>query len=242
MTIIRNILNYAMRQDAPFRKKDVLDFVGSNMPDVSQASVNAQFQKLVSDKRLTRISRGVYEYPEGALGEYFYDINDGLRSWGMTIQHQFPYVDFCVWQPSALAQFMQHVPSSEMILVDVEKEAMESVFWFVQGIDSNVPVLLSPSKQDCERYITHRKQIIVRQLLREAPVDISDICPVPTLEKMLVDAVKDNELQFLQGTELYTIYWNAFSAYKVNRSRLLRYAARRNRKELVEQILQSIGL
>ena len=73
--------------------------------------------------------------------------------------------------------------------------------------------------------------IIVRPLVKEAPIDIIDGCPVPTLEKMLVDAISDKELQHLQGNELYTIYSNAFSDYEIKMPRLLRYAARRNRKQ-----------
>ena len=69
-------------------------------------------------------------------------------------------------------------------------------------------------------------------LVREAPVTEFDGCHLPTIEKMLVDAVSDNELSFMQGNEIHTIYANAH--------RLLRYASRRNRKDKVERILKNI--
>jgi hypothetical protein len=64
--------------------------------------------------------------------------------------------------------------------------------------------------------------------------------PVPTLEKILVDATGDRELNFAQGAELYTIFENAFSMNNVNLSRLLRYASRRHRKDSIHKIINTI--
>ena len=119
---------------------------------------------------------------------------------------------------------------------------MESVFMSLQNMESAIPVFLNPNQEDADRYITNRDMIIVRPLVKEAPIDIIDGCPVPTLEKMLVDAISDKELQHLQGNELYTIYSNAFSDYEIKMPRLLRYAARRNRKQKVEQIINTINI
>ena len=60
------------------------------------------------------------------------------------------------------------------------------------------------------------------------------------MEKILVDAAGDKELVFAQGAELYTIYEEAFSSHNVNRSRLLRYAARRHRKDQIVNYLLKI--
>ena len=137
---------------------------------------------------------------------------------------------------------MQHVPSIAMTLIDIEREVMESVFMSLQGMGHNIPILLNPSKEEAGRYITNKDIIIVRPLVKEAPIDIIDNCPVPTLEKMLVDAVSDKELQYLQGNELYTIYSNAFADYDVKKARILRYAERRNRKKKVEKIFNTINV
>ena len=135
---------------------------------------------------------------------------------------------------------MCHVPASRIILVDVERVAMESVFQSLQGLGLDMPILLNPTRQECMRYITNDITIIVRLLVREAPVTEFDGCHLPTIEKMLVDAVSDNELSFMQGNEIHTIYANAFSSYFINIHRLLRYASRRNRKDKVERILKNI--
>ena len=139
-----------------------------------------------------------------------------------------------------LTPLMQHVPASRIMFVDVERVAMEPVFQSLQGLGMNLPILLNPTRQECARYITNDEIIIVRPLVREAPITEVDGCPVPMMEKMLVDAVSDKELVFMQGNELHTIYANAFSGYSINKNRLLRYASRRNRKDKVERILKNI--
>ena len=158
------------------------------------------------------------------------------------IKEKFPFIDYCIWQPSVFASMMLHVPAVRTTLVDVEREAMESVFMSLQNVESEIPIFLNPSQEDVDRYITNRDLIIVRPLVKEAPLDVINSCPVPTLEKMLVDAISDKELQHLQGNELYTIYSNAFSDYAIKKTRLLRYAARRNRKQKVEQIINTINI
>lgn len=105
-----------------------------------------------------------------------------------------------------------------------------------------MPILLNPTAQECERYITTERILIVRVLVNEAPITKVTGTLVPTLEKILVDAAGDRELNFAQGSELYTIYENAFSMNCVNKGRLLRYAARRNRKEYVQRIIDSGNL
>ena len=129
-----------------------------------------------------------------------------------------------------------------MTFVDVERVAMESVFYFLQGLYPTAHILLNPTAQECERYITTEKLLIVRMLVNEAPTTVVAGTPVPTLEKILVDAAADKELNFAQGSELYTIFENALSMNIINTGRLLRYAARRNRKENIQKIINSIKL
>ena len=60
---------------------------------------------------------------------------------------------------------------------------------------------------------------------------------------MLVDLYCDVDLfQFYQGKEKGTIFKEAFSKYTINKSKLLRYASRRGKKEEIEkQTNQIIG-
>ena len=242
MTAVNQIIDIAKKQDGIFTRKDLLNVVRSGMKNISEGSLVVLLNRMIAENKIIRVSYGKYKLNEVLKHEFLYEPNEFMLSLNKHIKEKFPFIDYCIWQPSVFASMMLHVPAVRTTLVDVEREAMESVFMSLQNVESEIPIFLNPSQEDVDRYITNRDLIIVRPLVKEAPLDVINGCPVPTLEKMLVDAISDKELQHLQGNELYTIYSNAFSDYAIKKTRLLRYAARRNRKQKVEQIINTINI
>lgn len=242
MTAVNQIIDIAKKQDGIFTRKDLLNVVRSGMKNISEGSLVVLLNRMIAENKIIRVSYGKYKLNEDLKLEFLYEPNEFMLSLNKHIKEKFPFIDYCIWQPSVFASMMLHVPAVRTTLVDVEREAMESVFMSLQNVESEIPIFLNPSQEDVDRYITNRDLIIVRPLVKEAPLDVINGCPVPTLEKMLVDAISDKELQHLQGNELYTIYSNAFSDYAIKKTRLLRYAARRNRKQKVEQIINTINI
>ena len=242
MTAVNQIIDIAKKQDGIFTRKDLLNVVRSGMKNISEGSLVVLLNRMIAENKIIRVSYGKYKLNEDLKHEFLYEPNEFMLSLNKHIKEKFPFIDYCIWQPSVFASMMLHVPAVRTTLVDVEREAMESVFMSLQNVESEIPIFLNPSQEDVDRYITNRDLIIVRPLVKEAPLDVINGCPVPTLEKMLVDAISDKELQHLQGNELYTIYSNAFSEYAIKKTRLLRYAARRNRKQKVEQIINTIKI
>lgn len=242
MTAVNQIIDIAKKQDGIFTRKDLLNVVRSGMKNISEGSLVVLLNRMIAENKIIRVSYGKYKLNEDLKHEFLYEPNEFMLSLNKHIKEKFPFIDYCIWQPSVFASMMLHVPAVRTTLVDVEREAMESVFMSLQNVESEIPIFLNPSQEDVDRYITNRDLIIVRPLVKEAPLDVINGCTVPTLEKMLVDAISDKELQHLQGNELYTIYSNAFSDYAIKKTRLLRYAARRNRKQKVEQIINTINI
>ena len=242
MTAVNQIIDIAKKQDGIFTRKDLLNVVRSGMKNISEGSLVVLLNRMIAENKIIRVSYGKYKLNEDLKHEFLYEPNEFMLSLNKHIKEKFPFIDYCIWHPSVFASMMLHVPAVRTTLVDVEREAMESVFMSLQNVESEIPIFLNPSQEDVDRYITNRDLIIVRPLVKEAPLDVINGCPVPTLEKMLVDAISDKELQHLQGNELYTIYSNAFSDYAIKKTRLLRYAARRNRKQKVEQIINTINI
>jgi hypothetical protein len=240
MTTTDAIMNFAIKQIAPFRRRELLAALRKDGDSVSMASANVQLNRMVTSGKLIRTGYGLYSVPDKRKQEYFYQPDADLAETGQYIRQHFPFIEFCLWKPAAFVPFMRHVPDVGIILVDVERDGIEAVFLSLQQKYASIPILLNPSALECERYITKGKQFIIRPLVKEAPINIIDGCPVPKIEKMLVDAVNDKEIRFAQGAELYTIYQNAFDQYDINRRSLIRYASRRNRKEKVKQIIDTI--
>ena len=135
---------------------------------------------------------------------------------------------------------MLHVPNIGYTLIDVEKDGMDSVFNALQEIFPERKILFNPSKKECDLYLIGSNAIVVRQLISQSPLTIVEGCTVPRLEKILVDAIGDNELLFTQDSEIFNIYDYALERNNINLKKLLRYASRRNRKEKVQEIINTI--
>lgn len=82
--------------------------------------------------------------------------------------------------------------------------------------------------------------ILVKPLITEAPVFDSEGIMMPDLEKILVDHQADKEYASLGDDDIQKEYQRAFEIYPVNTSRLLRYAARKGKKEETENLVSRI--
>jgi hypothetical protein len=240
MTASEAILNYAAKQGGVFNRKDLLLDISHQQMGIKTSAVTLQINRMIASDVLRRIGHGKYELIQNGLPEYLYQPSEEEKSIFMRLKKQFPLLDMCIWSPSVLASFMLHVPDIGYTFVDVEKDGMETVFHALQDMELGRNILLNPSLTDCERYLTGSDAIVVRQLIGESPLTVVDGCIVPRIEKILVDVIGDNELFFASGSETYNIYEFAFERNRINKSKLLRYASRRNRKEKVVQIIQTI--
>lgn len=134
---------------------------------------------------------------------------------------------------------MIHQPVRFYILIEVEKEATQSVFFYLK--EEKYPVFVDPTEDIFEKYLSEEKEnLIVKSLVTEAPLqNIAGLNSV-TIEKMLVDIFCD-ELIFSaqQGSEMKTIFLEALSKYSVNENRMLRYADRKGKKDSFRNYLNS---
>ena len=238
MTTREQIINYASTFNAPFRRRDVVRGLVAN--GVSEASAHVMLSRLVKQEVLHKTGYGLYALPNNRKLPFVYKPSEEEKEVASQIRKQFPFVEYCVWNPSVLVSYMHHIPALHITFVDIERVAMESAFYALQSTKTLMHLLLNPTRQECGRYITNENILIVRPLVNEAPITEVERIQVPTLEKILVDVLGDKELVFAQGSELYTIYENAFRSHTVNKARLLRYASRRNRKDQILKILKTI--
>ena len=240
MNTSETILNYAVTQGGRFQRKDLLRDVASKHPAIKKRAVDLQLSRLIASGMLVRKKRGEYQLAKDCLPEFVLSLSETERSIYQKLKKQFPFLDMCIWSPKVLSSFMLHVPNVGYTFVDVEKDGMETIFHTLQNMNLGRNILLAPSAQECERYLTGTDAIVVRQLIGQSPLTEVDGCVVPRIEKILVDAVGDNELSFARGSEIYIIYEFALERNRVNRSKLMRYASRRNRRNQVEQIFKTI--
>lgn len=231
MTTTEAILNYAAMQTETFQRKDLLGDIVSKQTNITERAVELQISRLIASGILLRKGRDEYLLAENSLPEFVYKPSQTEKDIFLKLRKQFPFLDMCIWSPSVLSAFMLHVPNIGYTFVDVEKDGMESVFHALQNMNLGRNILLALSAKDCERYLTGTDAIVVRQLIRQSPLTEVDGSTVPRIEKILIDAIGDNELLFASGSEIYNIYEYARERNNVNMSKLMRYASRRNMQQ-----------
>ena len=234
MSIAKEILQCVMNHKT-FRLNELMRHFDDRGEKILSKTLSQQLGRFVKDGRLLRVKRGVYAFPETARRSFTFTVSDDLKQLNESLKTQFPFAKCCIWNSDVFLPFMHHIPYLNYIYVDVENDAIESVFDFLKNNQSN-RVFFRPDKETFTRYIAGSEAIIVRQLVSESPLQVIENLCVPTLEKILVDIVGDVEFEFLQGVEMKYFYQNAMEQREISRSKLFRYASRRGRRQEVEQL------
>ena len=127
-------------------------------------------------------------------------------------------------------------PPSNWIIVEAEREVLESVFYRLTDISK--AVFLEPDRKVVDLYVRqHREAIIVKPLLSGALTLPVGKFTTAAPEKILVDIVAEPNLFRAQQGELDRIYANAFREIPINQTKMLRYARRRRKDEVVFDLI-----
>ena len=190
---------------------------------------------MVQNGILERIGKGIFRI--GKNQTFLHEISYQQKTLYRKLHEKFPYSQFCVWNTNLLNEFSKHQSNTNFMLIEVEKDSIQAVFYNLKENRNNI--FLEPSNEVIENYLLQQKNpIIIKTLISEAPVQIVQNIPVPTIEKILVDLYCDSNLFFpYQGKELHTIFQEVFSKYTVNQSKILRYSSRRGRKKEIMEYL-----
>jgi hypothetical protein len=234
-----DLLKESFKDRETFEGSDIVEFFKSIDNNIKTSTVNWRIYNLVQTGILKRIGRGKLTLGNGKI--YIPEISIKIKSINKKLKKAFPYLNFCIWSTSSINEFMIHQPGRFYILVEVEKDATESVFYFLK--EEKLPVFIEPTTDIIEKYLFDSKEtLIVKPLVTEAPLQKIEGINTITLEKMLVDIFCDNVIfAAQQGSELRTIYQEALTKYSVNENRMLRYANRRRKKDSLQEYLNSFS-
>lgn len=220
-----------------FSNTDLLQFYKTIDSEISRSTLNWRIHSLVERKFIKRQGRGLFAL--GETTEFIPEIDSSLKKISTQLLKKFPYAKICLWNTKIINQWMLHQPSHFSTLVEAEKDAMESVFHYLQEHYNNV--FLQPGKELLERYtISRPNAIIVLSLVSEAPTKELNNINTITLEKIIVDMFCEPDIfAAQQGRDLAIIYDNILSKYTINKNKLLRYADRRKKKEALLNYLNT---
>lgn len=168
--------------------------------------------------------------------------NDELNNIEEQVRSQYPHLKICIWSTSWLNEFTIHQTFRSFTIVEVEREAEESVYYYLSNVFPHV--YLKPSKKEYSYYVnSYDNSIVVKPMTSESPLFCRDNICTPKIEKVLVDLLSEKVIfNAYQGQELINIFGNAFGAYVIDVKTMLRYAKRRNKSEKLIFILKEINM
>lgn len=222
-----------------FTTADITSYFRKKEPDLKKTTINWRVYTLVNDQIISRLSKGIFRITCKKI--YIPQLDKSLLQVAKKIEKQFPFIGFCVWDTSVINFFAQHLTNQTCYIVEVEKDAAESVFHFLQEKINNI--YYNPTQDIIDNYMFLHpgKPYVVKHLLTESPTIEENGIKVSSLEKILVDIYCDKTLfgQY-QGNEMKTLYKNCFENYSVNKTKLLRYASRRGKASEIESFISQI--
>lgn len=207
--------------------------------DITKITLSWYLRELVNAGTLHRLGRGLYTNKEISETEFIPHLRDKVIKVGKEIAKNFPLVNYSVFDGQVLSDFQQHHSTNNITYIEVERDAAEAIFHFFKQL--NHKVYLNPDKDFVYDNIDLAKPgIILKHLVSESPLTECRGLKTPRLEKILVDILCDDDMDYLHGVEWSYIFRNALSRYAVNRTTMLRYASRRNVREAIQAAIDTI--
>ena len=236
MTLAQHITAFAAGKEDGFLKSELSDsLVSSGVPS---SSVDKTLQRLVRSGMLEILERGKYRIRGGTKQHFIIRPTEESNALYWQLKAEFPLLDICVWDVSAIMPLMHHIPNVKMTLVYVEKDGFRDVADTLESMTEQL-VFRTPSRNELVHLAFGRDFIVIRPLISQSPLTETDNVRVPKIEKVLVDILCDEEFYYLPGSETFYVYETAMSDYTINTKTLLRYAHRRGVAEKIEQIIKT---
>lgn len=232
------ILSYAESRES-FRFADLLSYL-NGLFKISKVNLSWHLKELLKDNLLFKLGRGIYTLQNAPTNKYVPRLGNKIIRVEKALSSAFPFITISVFDGNVLADFQHHLSSNNLHYIEVEREAMEPVFHFLQK--RGFTAYLNPDKNFVYNYISMSEDaFVVKPLISESPlIDLQGI-KMQSLEKILVDILCDGDKDYLHGNEWNRIFDNAHSMYTINRTSMLRYASRRNAKQPIEKAIENLG-
>lgn len=191
---------------------------------------------LTQAKKLARVGNGEYMLPNNKQVFMYIPTRDAEKLCD-ELKEAFPFTDFCIYDGSIFNPLQHHVSVNHAIYVETNRDAVDAVFSRLK--DARKIVYKRPGADVMYDYVDLREPcVIVKTFVTEAPVNKVNGMRTPTLEKLLVDIQKDEDLDYLRGIESLYMFQTAVDQYVINTQKMLRYAKRRGAYEKIHSLIE----
>ncbi len=231
---ISNAVSTAFAKKRTLSKAELLQLLHEVHPDLSDNTLSWRISDLKSRGVLDSPGRGMYRL--GQTKTFQPTFGNLAKRIASLLIRELPLIKNCIWETRWISGWMELQPAYNWTIVETEKEVLESVFTSLTGISKKV--FLDPDAKVVDLYILPLNEaVIVKPLVSETPTFKIGKIISALPEKILVDIVAEPDLFRAQQGELDRIYANAFREVQINQTKMLRYADRRRKHDLVYSLI-----
>lgn len=203
----------------------------------SKETLRRSLNRLKNQGDIYLVSKNIYAKGKKQTYEPEYDIK--LKRLNNFIRNQYSEVDYIVWDTSWLKIFSHNYYMTSYKIVEVEKGFEETIFNYVK---SKYPsTFLNPTEKEYEMYIDSPDAIVIKSLLKRAPVLKSNKGNFPKIEKLIVDTyIEKDAFNWLQGVEWKRMLNNMIDSCEVDMTTLINYSLYRKNEQVLENFYSTI--
>jgi len=238
--IIENRLIEKFKDKESFSREELFDFFRYFEPNLKEGTFGWRIYDLKNKNIIKSIRRGLYTI--SYKPKYKPEISNEIFKLARYLTDQFEDVKHCFWETKWLNEFSQHQASKKIILIEIEKDFVESLYYELKD-SFRFDLYLNPDEKAVDFYISEsNRPVIIKKLITRSPIGRRTEMKVnfytPLLEKILVDLFAEEKLfYFYQGSELMHIYENAINSYTINFTKLFSYAKRREKEQDIKHFM-----
>lgn len=238
--IIENKIIEAFKEKSYFDRDELYHFYLDFEPDLKKSTFSWRIYDLKKKDIIKTIGRGLYVI--SYKPKYKPVLTENVLKIARKTSERFEDIKYCIWESQWLNEFTQHQTSNQMIVVEVEKEFTESLYYFLND-SLRMDFFFNPDEKEIEFYISESTvPVVIKRLVTRAPISkIKEkklVVPIATLEKIMVDLFADENLfHFYQGSELIYIFERILDRYSINLTKLFSYAKRRKKEQEIKQFI-----
>lgn len=240
--IIENKIIEVFKERPSFDRNELYNFYLNSEPDLKESTFSWRIYDLKKKDIIKTIGRGLYAI--SYKPKYKPVLSNNALKIARKISDRFEEINYAIWEIPWLNEFSQHQTFNHMIVVEVEKEFEESLYYFLND-SLQMNFFLNPDEKQIKFYISEvNSSVVIKRLVTRAPIikikEKRTTIPTATLEKIMVDLFADENLfHFYQGSELIYIFERILNHYSINLTKLFSYAKRRKKEQEIKQFISN---
>lgn len=237
---IKRIILKKLGHKLQFTNRELQNILHKFNPQVSSSAHAWWINKLKTDGFISHVGRGIYSFQHKK--EYSPDLSRKAKQFYNKTYKLLPKnTPLIIYENFSVDDILGMERMNHFIFMHVPKEHLE--FFFYDILHLGKRVFIKPGKEVTERYITpFSESVILYPMLSDMPFLTIGGYKTLSLEGMLVHSIIFGaEYYRARSIDMKSAFKTALDNYNVNISKLLRYAARRERKKQIVAILSELG-